>query len=319
MKIFFLMILFLALSGFLCPPSSDAEEQFVAVILTGDLPRYREAHEAFVNLLHSGGMNEEKIRIYVQTPNPDPMSWANSVRKAVAVGADLIVTYGAPATLAAQKESRDVDVLFADVYDPVALGIVKTLSNPDGNMTGVSGKTPLITLIKAFTEVKPVKAMGVLYSSNDQSSSHQVKELTHLAAQYGFSLIERDINSRKNLPDALETLSGKVDSLFVAESAVLNLDLRKIADYSTKTNLPIISQIPGFSDLGALMTLEIDPAEQGRLVGVYAMQILSGQKPHTLPVRTPKKVDLVINLQTAKKMNLTIPFQVLSMATKVIK
>jgi putative ABC transport system substrate-binding protein len=67
------------------------------------------------------------------------------------------------------------------------------------------------------------------------------------------------------------------------------------------------------------MTLEIDPAEQGRLVGVYAMQILSGQKPHTLPVRTPKKVDLVINLQTAKKMNLTIPFQVLSMATKVIK
>ena len=319
MKIFFLLILFCFLSGFFRPPASLAKEQFIAVVITGDLPRYRQAHEQFEKILREGGLSEQNVRIYVQAPNPDPMSWANSIRKAVAVGADLIVTYGAPATLIAKKESRGVPVLFADVYDPVALGIVKTMNNPDGDITGVSGKTPLITLIKAFNEIKRVRAMGVLYSSNDQSSLHQVKELTQLATQFGFSLVKRDINSRINLPEVLETLSGNVDSLFVAESAVLNLELRKIADYSSQYNLPIISQIPGFSDLGALMTLETDPAEQGRLIGVHALQILSGQKPHTLPIRTPKKVDLVINLQIARKMNLTIPFQALSMATRAIK
>jgi putative ABC transport system substrate-binding protein len=319
MKIFCLMIFLSVLSGFFWTPSSVAKDQFVAVVITGDLPRYKQAHEAFVNILHAGGLTEEKVRIYVQTPNPDPMSWANSIRKAVGVGADLIVTYGAPVTLVAKKEARGVPVLFADVYDPVALGIVKTLAISGGDITGVSGKTPLTTLIKTFTEVKSVRSMGVLYSSNDQSSVHQVAELAVSAGQNAFSLVKKDVNSPKDLPEALAGLSGNVDCLFVAESAVLNLELQKIVDYSTKNNLPIISQIPGFSEMGALMTLEADPIEQGQLVGVHALQILTGQKVHTLPIRTPKKVALVINLQTAKKMGITIPFQALSMATKVIK
>jgi putative ABC transport system substrate-binding protein len=247
------------------------------------------------------------------------MSWANSIRKAVGVGADLIVTYGAPVTLVAKKEARGVPVLFADVYDPVALGIVKTLAISGGEITGVSGKTPLTTLIKTFTEVKSVRSMGVVYASNDQSSVHQVEELAHLAEQHGFSLVKKDVNSQKELPESLMALSGKVDCLFVAESAVLNLELQKVIDFSFKNNLPVISQIPGFSEMGALMTLEADPVEQGQLVGVHALQILTGQKAHTLPIRTPKKVALVINLQTAKKMEITIPFQALSMATKVIK
>lgn len=296
-----------------------AKERFVAVILTGDLPRYREAHEAFVNIFRSSGMNEEKVRIYVQTPNPDPMSWANSVRKAVAVEADLIVTYGAPATLIAKKESRNVPVLFADVYDPVSLGIARTLDNPGAGMTGVSCKTPLSTLVRTFSLLRPMRIMGVLYSSNDQSSMHQVRELAQLADQYGFSLAERNVDSRKNLPEALESLSGRIDSLFVAESAVLNLELRKIADYFLRNQVPILSQIPGSSDLGALMTLEAAPAEQGELVGLQALQILSGRKPDALPIHTPKKVDLVINLRTARTMNIKIPFQALSMATRVIK
>jgi len=319
MKTFFLMITFCVLSGFVGTPSSVAREQFLAVILTGDLPRYREAHEAFVNTLAGGGINEQTVRIYVQTPNPDPMSWANAVRKAYGLGADLIVTYGAPATLVAKNESRGVPVLFADVYDPVALGIVKSLTSPGGNITGVSGKTPLATLIRTFTEVRPVRVMGVLFSSNDQSSVHQVRELSQLADHYGFYLLKKDVNSRNKLPDALKALSGNIDTLFVAESAVLNLELREIADYSIKNALPILSQIPGFSDFGALMTLETDPAEQGRLAGVHALRILAGQNPRSLPVRTPKRVDLVINLQIARKMHITIPFQALSMATRVIR
>lgn len=319
MKIFCLLFLFSALSGSCFTPSVLAEAQFIAVVITGDLPRYRQAHEQFEKILRAGGLFEQNVRIYVQTPNPDPMSWTNSIRKAVAVGADLIVTYGAPATLVAKKESRGVPVLFADVYDPVALGIVKTLVVSGGNITGVSCKTPLTTLIKIFTTVRPVRSMAVLYSSNDQSSLHQVEELAQLASQFGFSIVRKDINRQKDLPGGLESFSGKSECLFVAESAVLSLDLQKILEYSMDNDLPIISQIPGFSDMGALMTLEADPIEQGQLVAEHALQILAGQKAHTLPIRTPKKVALVINLQTARKMDLTIPFQALTMATRVIK
>jgi len=314
-----LFLLSLLLASACLPPVVSAKEQFIAVVITGDLPRYKEAHEAFVKVLRTGGLTEDKVKIYVQTPNPDPMSWVNSIRKAVGVGADLIVTYGAPASLAAKKESRDVPVLFADVYDPVALGIVKDLAVPGGEITGVSGKTPLETLIKAFGEIQNSKKMGVLYSADDKGSALQVAQLEALAGSHGFKVLKRDVKRPEAVSEALKAFAGQVDSLFVAESAVLNLSQDEIISFSAQNNLPLISQCPGLSEKGALVTLEADPAEQGQLVAVYALQILSGKKAHTLPVFTPKKVSLVINLKAAEKLNLKVPFQALSMATRVIK
>jgi len=318
-KLMFLAFLFFSGIGGMWTSSAEAKEQFVAVVITGDLPRYKEAHEAFVKVLQTGGLTEDKVKIYVQTPNPDPMSWINSIRKAVGVGADLIVTYGAPASLAAKKESRNVPVLFADVYDPVALGIVKDLVVPGGEITGVSGKTPLETLIKAYNEIQPARKMGVVFSSDDKGSVLQVEQLEGLAKAQGFKVLKQDVKRPDDLANALNSLSGQVDSLFAAESALLNLKMDDILDFSLQNKLPLLSQTPGLSDRGALITLEADPAEQGQLVAVYALQILAGKKAHTLPVFTPKKVSLVINMKMAEKMNLKVPFQALSMATRVIK
>jgi putative ABC transport system substrate-binding protein len=306
MKIFLLLFLLFSISGGLWTTSAEAKEQFVAVIITGDLPRYKEAHEAFIKVLRTGGLTEDKVKIYVQTPSPDPMSWINSIRKAVGVGADLIVTYGVP-------------VLFADVYDPVALGIVKDLVVPGGEITGVSGKTPLETLIKAYGEIQPAKKMGVLFSSDDKGSVLQVEQLEALARNHGFKVLKQDVKRPDGVPEALNAFTGQVDCLFAAESAVLNLRLDDILNFSVQNKLPLLSQTPGLSDRGALITLEADPSEQGQLVAVYALQILAGKKAHTLPVFTPKKVSLVINLKTAEKLGLKVPFQALSMATRVIK
>lgn len=319
LKIVFLFFLLFSLSGGLCTSPVLARELFVAVIITGDLPRYRAAHEAFVQALRTGGLTEEKARIYVQTPNPDPLSWINSIRKAVGVGADLIVTYGAPASLAAKKEARNIPVLFADVYDPVALGIVKNLVVPDGEITGVSGKTPLETLIKAYGEILPARTMGVLYSSDDMGSVLQVEQLETLARNQGFKILKQDVKRADGVSQALSALNGQVDCLFAAESALLNLHMDAILKFAAQTKVPVLSQTPGLCDRGALITLEADPLEQGQLIGVYALQILSGKKAHTLPVITPKKVSLVINLKVAETLGLKVPFQALSMATRVIR
>jgi len=308
---------FLAATGSVSP--AFAKEQFVAVIITGDLARYREAHEAFLKVLRTGGMTEDKVKIYVQTPSPDPMSWINSIRKAVGVGADIIVTYGAPAALAAKKEARNTPVLFADVYDPVGLGIVKDLAVPGGDITGVSGKTPLETLLKAFAEVQLPKAMGVLYSSDDKGSELQLKQLEAAAKAHGIALVKKDIKRPEEISTAVDTVASQVSSLFITESALLCMKLNEIMSLSNQKKLPVLSQAPGLCDMGALMTLEADPTEQGQLVAVYTLQILAGKKAHTLPIFTPKKVSLVINMKTADKFGVKVPFQALSLATRVIK
>lgn len=316
---FRLIALLILLTGVFGTPAAAADK-FVAVVITGDLPRYQTAHEAFLKILKAGGLTKDKVDIYVQTPNPDPMSWANSIRKAVGVGADLIVTYGAPATLVAKREARSIPILFADVYDPVGLGLVKDLAVPGGDLSGVSNKTPIETLLRTYVEVYKGKRLGALFSPQDQGSVLQVEDLEGAAPKFGLSVVRAGVQSVSQIPAVCQKLVGEVDGLFVSDSALLALDLPAIVGLAAKHRVPIITQVPGMAEMGALLTLEADPAEQGQLPGVHALQILgAGQKALALPIRTPKKVSLVINLKTARDLNLTVPFQALSNATRVIK
>src|SRR4051794_2437156 len=96
-------------------PASDsrAAGKLVAALLTCDLPRYRDAHKSFMKALVLKGYDQSNVEVITQVPNPDPISWANSIRKFNAIGADIIVAYGASATLAAMHETHDIPVVFA--------------------------------------------------------------------------------------------------------------------------------------------------------------------------------------------------------------
>lgn len=313
----FLMILVLVAFG---AGPARAADKFVAVIITGDLPRYQEAQAAFIKILRAGGLDESKVQVYVQTPNPDPMSWANSIRKAVGVNADLIVTYGAPATLVAKREARSLPVLFADVYDPVGLGIVKDLMVPGGDISGVSNKTPIETLLRTFADVFKGNSIGALYSPEDQGSLLQVEDLEKAAVKHGWKIVRQGVPKAAAVTADCTALCSRVQALFVSNSALLQMQLPTLLSAAAAKHIPVISQVPGLADMGALMTLEADPGEQGQLLGVHALQILAAhQKAFALPVRTPKKVSLVINMKVAKELNLTVPFQSLSLATRVVK
>lgn len=299
--------------------SLGADQQFVAAVITSDLQRYREAHEAFVKILRAGGMSEEKVKVHVQTPSADPMSLTNSIRKAVGGGADLIVTYGTPVALVAKKEAKGTPVLFADVYDPVELGLVKDLAVPGGDISGVSNTTPVETLVKALVEIKGPKAILALYTGAEQGSMLQVKRLEEKAGKSGVTVIKVDVRSRDAIRQAVDGAAGKVDAVFASESVVLTLGFKELTEAAGNNKLPIVSQIPNSAERGALVCLEADPVEQGQLLAVHAIQALGGQKVFTLPVRTPKKVALIVNMKVAESLGITVPFQVLDMATRVIK
>jgi putative ABC transport system substrate-binding protein len=297
----------------------SARGLFVAVIMTGDLESYRQAHAAFMENIERTILDDGGVQVYVQTPNPDPISWANSIRKAVGIGADIIITYGASATLAAKSEVRKTPVLFADVYDPVALHLVRDPLRPGGNLSGISSKTPLETLVKTFLEIHVVRNMGVLFSSSDLGSLLQVKKIEDLGRVFGFEVMKRDIEDPHEIPEALSSLSESIDSLYVTESPALHLGLGGVVDFSREQSLPLLGQIPGLSNGGGLISLEADPVEQGELLADCLRQILAGRKIGDLPIRTPRKVSLVINLGVARTLGYKVPFQALSMATRVIK
>jgi putative ABC transport system substrate-binding protein len=296
-----------------------AAGKLVAVVLTCDLPRYREAHRAFVKALAQKGYDQNNMEIVVQTPNPDPISWANSVRKLKALGADLIVTHGAPATLAAIRESVDIPLLFVDVYGPVETGISRSLSMTGRNLTGVSSKVPMATLVKSYQEIRPLRTLGVIYSSREVGSVVQMKEMKRLAAQQGFGVVEANVTSPATLDGALSTILDQVDCLYISEGSAGVRGLEKIVHRAMSARVPVITQVPDAAEKGALVTLEASAAEQGQLAGELAARIFGGRSPAQMPISTPKKVELVINMRAARQLDLNVPFQALSAASRVIK
>lgn len=299
--------------------TARAEQQLVAVILPGDLPRYSAGHAAFLKILLNGGFGEDKVKVFVQKPNPDRMSITNSLRRASAAGAELLITYGGTATDVATREAKKSVVLFADVYDPVGLEIVNTLSAPGVNRSGASSMIPMAPLLEALAAILPGKNIGALYSGDDKDSVLQVQELQVLGQKLGFSILNQDVATPQEAAGAIGKLAGKADALFLSNSLMIAAKTEELLALAAGKKLPVISQIPGLAEKGALINLEADPEEQGKLLAVHTLQVLGGQKAFILPVRTPKKIALVINLKTAGALGLSVPAKTLAAATRVVR
>jgi len=290
-------------------------EKLVSVVLTGNLERYQSVHQAFLQ-----NLMQDQVKVYTQAPNPDPLSLANSIRKAVAIDSDLVVTYGAMAAMAAKREAGSVPVLFADVYDPVSLGLVKCIDDVSCDMSGVSASTPLKTLLRTLADLAPPnRTIAALYSSNDPGSALQYSLLEDLAGSHGFKIEPFDLTSVKGIDLALYQLSERQVVLFVSESALIQQQIEQILRFANTRRMLVVSQAPGLCAKGALLTLEAELEEQGVKLADYANQVLNGTLISSLPVITPHKVDLVLNLAIAREHKLNISLQTLHRTTRVIK
>jgi putative tryptophan/tyrosine transport system substrate-binding protein len=298
--------------------SRVSAQQVVAAIVTGNLPRYQEAHEALVQVFIAGGSGPDKVKLFVQTPNADRMSLANAARRAVAAGARIIIAYGAPAAEAAKKEAGGIPVLFADVHDPVALGLVKNLAAPGTEMSGATSTVPLEPLLRHLTSIKPIKQMGVLLTSAEAGSAQQAVEMELLAKQFGFTVNRQEVAAADRVNAAVGALLDNADALYFTESVALTQKAQEAIEQARGRGVPVISQIPGLGSKGALLTMEAETDEQGKLVAVHALQVLAGQKAHILPVRTARKITLVVNRRVAEQLGLKLPAPLLQAAGKVI-
>ncbi len=265
-------------------------------------------------VLQTGGFGEDKLKIFKQNPNADKMSLANSLRRVEAAGAKIVVTYGSRATEVAQSEVKDTPLLFADVYDPVALGVVKTLAAPGTDASGATSKTDLKKLVENLVAIKAVQKVGVLYTKGEQGSEQQLAELKEQGKAFGFSVSAENARNPDEAKKLGEKLAGSNDALFFTESVAVGQTAEAILTTAQANNCPVFSQIPGLVEAGALIGLEADTEEQGKLIAVHALQVLQGQKVHILPVREAKKITLKVNQQTASQLGLSIPPAVASQA-----
>ena len=280
----------------------------VGVIMTGNIPYYKDVHKSFLETLTAEGFGPGTVEVVLQTPSPDAMSWTNAARKVVAAGADLIVSYGAPATLAALHETSDVPVVFAGVYDPQAAGAT------GANVTGVSSKVPVASLLKSLKSISNFSSLGVVFNDAEKDTVLQANEVKQLEGTFNFRSTRFNV---KRAEDAAKI--ANVDALFLTTGCAAMHCVSNILGSARKAKIPTAATIGGGESGGVILTITANPLEQGREAAKLAAKVLKGTKPSSLPVEQPKKVDMTINMREATELGLKVPIDLLTSATKVIK
>lgn len=280
----------------------------IGVVMTGNIPYYKDIHKAFSDGLAAEGIGPGSAEVVLQTPTPEPMSWANSVRKLVAVGAQVIVTYGAPATVAALAETSDVPIIFAGVYDPQSLGVLGK------NATGVSSTVPVASLVKNLKAISGFSTLGVVYSTSEKDTVLQANDVARLESTYGYRSAKFNVKRQEDLAKI-----ANVDALLLTTGCAAMHCVTNIISTVRKSRIPTAATIGGGEQSGIILTLSANPQEQGRTAARMVARALKGDKPSAIPVEPPKKIDLIINLKEATDMGLKVPFDILTSATKVIK
>ena len=248
----------------------------------------------------------------------------NLVNELVQLKVDVLVVPIPPAIRAAKQATKTIPIVMVTSGDPVADGLVDSLARPGGNITGfatlqrdLGGKR-----LELLKEVIPgLSHVGVLRDAESQSGAIDFKEYEAAARTLKIQLQSLEVRGHNpDLEGAFHAAAKRrVGALITVTNANLFLQQRRIADLAIKNRLPSMFQGGTWVESGGLMSYSADDVEVFRRAATYVDKILKGTKPADLPVEQPTKFELVINLQTAKALNLTIPPLVLMRATKVIK
>jgi len=246
------------------------------------------------------------------------------VTELVQLKVEVIVVGGATATRAAKKVTTLIPLVMANVTDPVTLGLVASLARPGGNITGVTNLAPDLggKRLELFKEIVPqLSRVAVLGDPSSPSHAPGWRETESAARSLGVQV--QSLEVRAPNPDFAGAFSAitryRADALLTLSQPLIRVYREQIVDFTAKRRMPAIFHTRKFVEAGGLMSYAADVIELYRRAATYVDKILKGAKPADLPVEQPTKFELIINLKTAKALDLTIPPSVLYRADKVIK
>lgn len=165
----------------------------------------------------------------------------------------------------------------------------------------------MASLVENLMAIKPLRTVGVLYTKGEKGSEQQLAELKEQGKALGFKVSAENARNPGEAKKLGERLASESDAIFLTESVAVALQTKEILAAAQASKCIVFSQIPGLVAAGALIGLEADPEEQGKLAAVHALQVLQGKNIFILPVREAKKISLKVSKETATQLGLTIP------------
>jgi putative tryptophan/tyrosine transport system substrate-binding protein len=236
---------------------------------------------------------------------------------------DVIFTFTTPAALAAKQATSTIPIVFAGVSDPFIVGLAATLTRPGGNVTGVTLINPELSAkrLSLLKEAVPaVSRVAVLANPDFTPSSSMVAEMRRAAQALGVEMQVVEVREPQELANAFGTMTAaKAHAVVVVPDPMFVAQRRRIVELAASSRIPAMYHLRHFVEAGGLMSYGADYVEAFQQAARLVDKILQGAKPADLPVEQLWRFGLVINLETAKALGLTIPPTLLFQADEVIR
>jgi len=257
--------------------------------------------------------------------------WAgNQADRLPALAADLvqlrvaaIVSPGLVGTLAAKAATTSIPIVFNVGVDPVQLGLVASLNQPGGNLTGfnnVAGELGAKALALLHELVPGTETIGFLENPNNPQFELTTKDVLGAAPVMGLRVQTLKASNDREIDAAFASLvQARTGALLVGTDLVFNSRIEQIVALAARHAIPTMYALREFVVAGGLISYGASLTEQYRQVGLYTGRILKGEKPADLPVMQATKLELIISLKTAKALGLEIPPSLLALADEVIE
>jgi putative ABC transport system substrate-binding protein len=258
--------------------------------------------------------------------------WAeNQIDRLPALAAELVgrrvavfvTTGGAAAAFAAKAATTTIPIVFVTAEDPVRAGLVASLARPGGNLTGINFFSAELVAkrLELLRELVPAAArVAVLVNPTGPTVETTLKDVEPAARALGLQIQVLNASTGREINAAFATfVRERLDALFVGIDPFFVSRRVQIVQLAARHAVPAIFQYRAFVEAGGLMSYGGSVTDSYRLSGVYTGRILKGEKPADLPVQQATKVELMINLKTAKALSLTVPLPLLARADEVIE
>jgi putative tryptophan/tyrosine transport system substrate-binding protein len=246
-----------------------------------------------------------------------PALMADLVQRRVSV----IAATSTPAAVVAKTAVTTLPVVFTTSADPVQLGLVSNVSKPEGNLTGATQLNAEVApkRLELMHEAIPTAThMALLVNSPDPMAAPVSRDTSAAAEKLGIKLDIVHAGNDQDLGTVFESLAqSRAEALVIGSDPFFSRHSEELAQLAARYRLPAIYQYPGFTAAGGLMSYGGSDAEAYRMAGGYVGRILKGEKPSNLPIQEVTKVELFINLKTAKTLGISLPIPLLGRADAV--
>jgi len=287
--------------------NTEGKEYTVAISQIVEHPSLDATREGFLKALEDAGL---KVKVDYNNAQADQNNIKSISQKIATSKADLALGIATDTSIGLIEEVKDIPVLFAAVTDPLDSKLVPQLKAPGGNVTGASDTNPdaIVQLMDFIAKEMPnVKKVGVVINEGESNAVVMSNIAQEALAKHNIELVKAPVVNSSDVQQAAQSLVGRVDAVYVTLDNTVVEGVESIIDVVNKNKIPFFSADRDTVEKGAFATVGFKYFDHGYEVGQMAVEILKdGKKPGDMDVRSPEKLDFILNLSAAAEQGITV-------------